>query len=165
MPHRAVPLSIRVGVTLAVCFLLSPTAFVSGEDYPVGALQCMSTLTLPEEQLICPKGRDSFCEKNELPNIPASKCGKGEYFGFKYDEKIKRCAWRRCAAACEERMGTTQIEVDGEEYNWDRYCCNDEDFCNTSSVLKTGLLWVVLCVISALFVWSGSDIAPFRAHA
>jgi hypothetical protein len=112
--------------------------------YPENALQCYSSLTKPENKLICPDARlnlklqknththvhlsfrRNYCVK-ETSNLDKSLCGYTQYFG---DQYIKHeCVFYKCSDECEE--GEYPFIYHQKEYTRHRYCCT-KDFCNSS---------------------------------
>ena len=116
----------RGSLTLAL-FLLSLLACVQelNAEYPAGALRCKSSLTRPDNQLICPQGRNVYCVK-EVSSLKQDLCGKTQYFGDTYHDE--ECVYKKCAAQCVE--GEYQFNFGGNNYTRRRFCCNDAHLCN-----------------------------------
>ena len=49
----------------------------------VGGIRCVSTMTRPDQELICPEFRNKWCVK-VVSSLDESECGRGEYFGDTY---------------------------------------------------------------------------------
>ena len=97
-------------------------------EYPANSLKCMSSLTRPDNRLICPRGRNVYCVK-EVSSLKQDLCGKTQYFGDTYVNE--ECQFKKCADKCTE--GEYQFEFGGNNYTRRRFCCNDNHYCNTGS--------------------------------
>lgn len=100
------------------------------KQYPSSSLQCFSTLTVPDMKLICPMDRNMYCVK-ETSDLRQNLCGFTKYFGDIFVDSI--CQYKKCAAECTE--GPVPFEYEGAVYTRNIYCCNDKDYCNSSSHL------------------------------
>jgi hypothetical protein len=113
--------------------------------YPGQSLQCFSSLTKPDMQLICPAARSTWCVK-EVSSMKQDQCGQTQYFGDLFIDSM--CVFKKCAADCVE--GTFNFKYGPTEYTRQRFCCNT-NYCNSSSpkyMNATSLL--IVCILSLL---------------
>ena len=112
--------------------------------YPQNALKCYSSLTRPDNQLICPQGRDVYCVK-EVSSLKKDLCGKTQYFGDTMVGEL--CEFKKCSDKCVE--GQYEFIFGGTVYTRNRFCCNDANYCNSSfknSKFAYSLLILVLLI-------------------
>jgi len=102
-------------------------------NYPLTTLKCYSSMTSPDNELICPESRANYCMK-EVVDVQEKLCGVTQYFGDTYMEG--KCEFRKCSRNCSEE----QIEFYYPEhcterrcrYYRTRYCCSTS-LCNTAA--------------------------------
>ena len=108
--------------------------------YPSESIQCMSSLTKPDQRLICPAARAYWCVK-EVSDLTQDICGATVYYGDEYVSG--KCEFKKCAAECEQQ--TISFIHEGRPYTRSTYCCKDQDYCN-SAPSSTKISWIVsLC--------------------
>lgn len=117
------------------------------EDYPSNALQCVSTMTHPDERVICPEAENKWCAKI-VDDRKDTDCGKDPYFLDRWQGSD--CRLKKCTAHC-ERMDVYYYTADrgripgkdSQHYTASTggfirqkrmiYCCNDQNYCNSAS--------------------------------
>ena len=119
------------------------------DTYPLEALNCYSSLTSPDNQLICPEGRSGFCVK-EVVSLKEDLCGKTQYFGDVYNEGV--CEFKTCARNCTEEM--YEFIYGPYTYTRTRYCCT-ENWCNSAPSNSKPLTFAVILFISFLTAYLG----------
>ncbi len=124
--------------------------------YPMRTLQCWSSLTKPEMNLICPDSRNNWCVK-QTSDLKQDLCGKTQYFGDQWDMANGLCYYKKCGYACKE--GATTFYYGGQKYTRNEYCCKDKNYCNSSHRLlgssRTALYIVVSSALATMFFLLG----------
>lgn len=134
-------------LNILVVFLVTIVA-IALAAYPEGALRCFSSLTRPDNLLICPQGRDVFCVK-EVSSLKQDLCGKTQYFGDTYVGE--ECQFKKCSDQCVE--GEYQFEYAGFTYTRIRHCCNDANYCNSApSDSKGAFSFALIAVVSVVAI-------------
>lgn len=139
---------------LAIACLLLSSQLASAQNYelyPSTSLKCFSSKTKPDNSLICPLKRNTYCVK-EVADLKQDLCGKTQYFDDVFINSL--CINYKCAETCVE--GTKAFYYNGIEHTRTTYCCTT-DYCNSSSRrhLISGLLALtsicILCVVSMMY--------------
>ena len=118
------------------------------DNWPMNSLKCMSSLTKPDMKLICPAARSTWCVK-EVSDLRQDLCGDTQFFGDMWVNAM--CEFKKCSDVCVP--GTTSFTWGNNKYKRRTYCCNDKDFCNSSSKLKTSLLITSIAVILVILTF------------
>lgn len=119
-----------------------PFPYSAPDDaYPTSALRCYSSMTSPDNILICPESQNMFCIK-EMVELKEDLCGKTRYFGDVYDRGT--CTLRKCSRNCTDDFRYTFTHG---PYTYARhtFCCKD-DLCNTASSIQNNYLLYNICI-------------------
>jgi hypothetical protein len=133
------------------CFIIC-TSFlfiITQATYPQTTLQCMASLTKPDKKLICPEQRNNYCLK-EVTDLKSDLCGKTQYFGDYWDEKLGLCYFKKCSESCNE--GDSTFLFGGKSYTRTQYCCNDKNYCNSGSKFSKDLYTFSIFCISLVMI-------------
>ena len=117
------------------------------ENYPMSSLKCMSSLTKPDMKLICPAARSTWCVK-EVSNLRQDLCGHTQFFGDMWVNAV--CEFKKCSDVCVP--GTTSFSWGNNQYQRKTFCCNDKNFCNSSSNLKSSIVITSVAVVVLVYV-------------
>lgn len=126
---------------LPVVALVLPIALV-WSAYPTTTIKCFSSMTEPDNRLICPAARAEYCVK-EVSSLTENLCGKTQYFGDVYKSAL--CEFKKCSDECVEE--TISFEFEGNSYSRSTYCCST-DYCNSAT--SSGKLSVTVTVLIVL---------------
>ena len=116
------------------------------ETYPNNALICYSSMTSPDNILICPESSGKFCVK-EVVELKEELCGKTQYFGDVYNNGL--CTLKKCNRTCSDDFRYS-FSYGPYEYARHTFCCNT-NYCNSASKKWNYNIAIIITLIGILF--------------
>lgn len=110
-------------------------------------LECYATSS-PNEKILCPVGRNTFCVK-EVASSSRYSCGGSEDHPFDSWD-IKECIYKKCSSKCLNETTRSLFDNQGEINSRSTFCCSESlcNSCDKTSVRISVLLSIAITAIA-----------------